>query len=44
MMDDDRIRGVEYLAINTDAQDLDYVSAHRKFILARRLPKDLVQE
>ncbi|MEK7089751.1 MAG: cell division protein FtsZ [Patescibacteria group bacterium] len=41
MMDDDRIRGVEYLAINTDAQDLDYVSAHRKIYIGKALTKGL---
>lgn len=41
MMDDDRIRGVEYLAINTDAQDLDYASAHRKIYIGKALTKGL---
>lgn len=41
MMDADRIRGVEYLAVNTDAQDLDYASAHRKIYIGKALTKGL---
>lgn len=41
MMESDRIRGVEYIAINTDAQDLDYASAHRKIYIGKALTKGL---
>jgi cell division protein FtsZ len=41
MMDGDRPRGVEFCAINTDAQDLDYVSAHKKMYVGRALTKGL---
>ena len=41
MMDDDRIRGVEYIAVNTDAQDLDYASANRKIYIGKALTKGL---
>ena len=41
MMDSDRIRGVEYLAINTDAQDLDYATAHKKIYIGKALTKGL---
>ncbi len=37
----DRIRGVEFLAINTDAQDLDYALAHRKIYIGKALTKGL---
>ncbi|OGG37416.1 cell division protein FtsZ [Candidatus Jorgensenbacteria bacterium GWA1_54_12] len=36
-----RIRGVEYIAVNTDAQDLEQVSAHRKINIGRALTKGL---
>ena len=41
MMDGDRIRGVEYVAVNTDAQDLDYANAHRKVYIGKALTKGL---
>lgn len=39
--DADRIRGVEFLVINTDAQDLDHASAHRKLQIGRALTHGL---
>lgn len=41
MMDTNRIRGVEYIALNTDAQDLDYANAHRKIYIGKALTKGL---
>ncbi len=41
MMETNRIRGVEYVAVNTDAQDLDYANAHRKIYIGRALTKGL---
>ncbi|MCX6788946.1 MAG: cell division protein FtsZ [Candidatus Jorgensenbacteria bacterium] len=41
MMNSDRIRGVQYIAINTDAQDLDYASAHKKIYIGKALTKGL---
>ncbi|MDI6734283.1 MAG: cell division protein FtsZ [Patescibacteria group bacterium] len=41
MMQGDRIRGVEFIAINTDAQDLDHVSAHRKIYVGKALTHGL---
>jgi len=41
MMEGDRMRGVEFIAINTDAQDLDRVSAHKKIYIGRALTKGL---
>jgi len=41
MMEGDRIRGVEFIAINTDAQDLDCVSAHKKVYIGRALTRGL---
>lgn len=41
MKDDHRIRGVEYVAINTDAQDLDYASAHKKIYIGKSLTRGL---
>ena len=41
MMNGDRPRGVEFCAINTDAQDLDYVSAHKRMYVGRALTKGL---
>ncbi len=37
MMEGNRIRGVEFIAINTDAQDLDHASAHRKIYIGKAL-------
>jgi cell division protein FtsZ len=41
MMEGDRVRGVEYIAINTDAQDLDRVHAHKKVYIGRALTRGL---
>lgn len=41
MMEGDRMRGVEFIAINTDAQDLDRVLAHKKIYIGRALTKGL---
>ncbi len=41
MMESDRLRGVEFIAVNTDAQDLDYASAHRKLYIGRALTHGL---
>ncbi|MFA5870315.1 MAG: cell division protein FtsZ [Candidatus Paceibacterota bacterium] len=37
----ERVRGVEFIAINTDAQDLDFVSAHRKVYIGKALTRGL---
>ncbi len=41
MMAGDRPRGVEFIAVNTDAQDLDYASAHKKLYIGRALTRGL---
>lgn len=41
MMEGDRMRGVEFIAINTDAQDLDRVTAHRKIYVGKALTRGL---
>jgi cell division protein FtsZ len=41
MMSAVKLRGVEFIAINTDAQDLNYVRAHRKLYIGRALTKGL---
>lgn len=41
MMAGDRLRGVEFIALNTDAQDLDYVTAHRKIYIGKALTRGL---
>lgn len=41
MMEGDRMRGVEFIAINTDAQDLDRVMAHRKIYVGKALTRGL---
>jgi len=41
MAESDRIRGVEFIAVNTDAQDLDHVNAHRKIYVGRALTHGL---
>jgi len=41
MMEGDRMRGVEFIAINTDAQDLDRVTAHRKIYIGKALTRGL---
>lgn len=41
MAESDRIRGVEFIAVNTDAQDLDHAHAHRKIYIGRALTHGL---
>ncbi len=41
MMQGDRPRGVEFIAVNTDAQDLDYAAAHKKIYIGRALTRGL---
>jgi len=41
MEGDDRLKGVEFIAVNTDAQDLDYASAHRKIYIGKALTHGL---
>lgn len=41
MMGGDRLKGVEFMAINTDAQDLDHASAHRKLYIGKALTHGL---
>jgi cell division protein FtsZ len=41
MMASERPRGVEFIAINTDAQDLDYVTAHKKIYIGKALTRGL---
>lgn len=41
MAESDRIRGVEFIAVNTDAQDLDHASAHKKIYIGRALTHGL---
>ncbi|MDP3975109.1 MAG: cell division protein FtsZ [Candidatus Jorgensenbacteria bacterium] len=41
MAESDRIRGVEFIAVNTDAQDLDHAHAHRKLYIGRALTHGL---
>ncbi|MEK7465243.1 MAG: cell division protein FtsZ [Patescibacteria group bacterium] len=41
MMEGNRIRGVEFIAVNTDAQDLDHASAHRKIYIGKALTHGL---
>lgn len=41
MMSGDKIRGIEFIAINTDAQDLDYTTAHKKLYIGKALTKGL---
>ncbi len=41
MRDDLGIRGVEFIAINTDAQDLDYSNVRRKIYIGKNLTKGL---
>jgi cell division protein FtsZ len=41
MMESSRIKGVEFIAINTDAQDLDYCSAHRKIYIGKAITRGL---
>lgn len=41
MMEGDRMRGVEFISVNTDAQDLDRVAAHKKIYIGRALTRGL---
>lgn len=41
MMASEKMKGVEFIAVNTDAQDLDYTSAHRKLYIGKALTKGL---
>lgn len=41
MMGGDRMRGVEFVAANTDAQDLDYALAHHKVYMGKALTRGL---
>ena len=41
MTNDIRIKGVEFIAVNTDAQDLDYAEAHKKIYIGKALTRGL---
>lgn len=41
MMEGERMRGVEFIAVNTDSQDLDRVTAHKKIYIGRALTRGL---
>jgi cell division protein FtsZ len=41
MMEGERLRGVEFVAINTDKQDLDYALAHQKVYIGKALTHGL---
>lgn len=41
MQDPERIRGVEFIAVNTDAQDLDYAASHKKIYIGKALTHGL---
>ena len=41
MMEGDRMRGVEFIAVNTDAQDLNHALAHQKIYIGRALTHGL---
>ncbi len=41
MMEGSKLRGVEFLAINTDAQDLNHASAHHKIYIGKALTRGL---
>jgi cell division protein FtsZ len=41
MQDPERIRGVEFIAVNTDAQDLDYANSHKKIYIGKALTHGL---
>ena len=41
MMEGDRMKGVEFIAVNTDAQDLDHTVAHRKIYIGKALTRGL---
>ena len=40
-MKDGFIRGIEFIAINTDAQDLDYCNAHKKVCIGKTVTRGL---
>jgi len=37
----DRVKGVEYVAVNTDKQDLDYANTHKKIYIGKALTRGL---
>lgn len=41
MMEGERLRGVEFIAANTDAQDLNYALAHKKIYMGKALTRGL---
>ncbi len=41
MMEGERMKGVEFVAINTDAQDLDHALAHKKIYIGKALTHGL---
>jgi len=41
MMEGSRIRGVEFMAVNTDAQDLNHTTAHHKIYIGKALTRGL---
>lgn len=41
MMEGARIRGVEFMAVNTDAQDLNHATAHHKIYIGKALTRGL---
>lgn len=40
-MQKDPVRGVEFIAVNTDAQDLDYCTAHKKLYIGKNITRGL---
>ncbi len=40
-MKEDFVKGVEFIAVNTDAQDLDYCSAHKKIYIGKNTTRGL---
>ena len=40
-MQKEPIRGVEFIAVNTDAQDLDYCVAHKKLYIGKNITRGL---
>ncbi len=40
-MQKDPVRGVEFIAVNTDAQDLDYCVAHKKLYIGKNITRGL---
>jgi cell division protein FtsZ len=40
-MKEDFVKGVEFVAINTDAQDLDYCNAHKKIYIGKTITRGL---